>query len=202
MLGQERIHVHNPGHQSNYTLGSKYTKGVFTIEETMVLRNTCAQLQSCYSEDITMCQIFHKYIYILFIKIIPISHVSTRNPCIALGSWNIDLFGPPPSVLPNQQHPTANNRPIEIHFFAKVSFSVGNSPDVSSFVIAHVSWFKPHPDRQPIGKPAKVWCNSLYELFGNHSIEYILCRCSSSKKVINSTSETVRVIVLLIEIRI
>ena len=42
-------------------LGSKYTKGVFTIERTMVLRNTCAQLQSCYSEDITMCQIFHKY---------------------------------------------------------------------------------------------------------------------------------------------
>ena len=102
-------------------------------------------------------------------------HVSTRKPCIALDSWDIDLFGPPPSVLPNQQHPTANNRPIEIHFFAKVSFSVGNSPDVSSFVIAHVSWFKPHPDRQLIGKPAEVWCNSLYELFGDHSfipIEY------------------------------
>ena len=50
----------NLGHQSNYTMGSKYTKGVFTIEETMMLRNTCAQLQSCSSEDISMCQTFHK----------------------------------------------------------------------------------------------------------------------------------------------
>ncbi len=125
---------------------------------------------------------------------------STSNSCVALALWDVNFFGTPPTPLPNQNHPSANNRPVDVDYFAKVNVYIGDSFDSISFVVAHVSWYQPQPNRQLIGKPAEVWCISFYESFGMYSylpVEYILCRCASYVTHINE--ERVKVIVPLFE---
>ena len=171
---------------------------IFSADDTLMIRNLYVKLQSCSCEDVSVCATFHKYSSCTLKSYV--YHTSHASPCVAFTTWNINVFGPSPTVLPNPDHPCANILPVDILYFAKVNMYIKNSSDVSSFVIARVSWYQPHPHRQLIGKPAEVWYNGLYEPFGIHSflpLDSILCRCASVIKKINE--ETVKVIVPLLD---
>ena len=71
------------------------------------------------------------------------SRQKASSPCIAIAEWDSDFYGPPPTTLADPTHPASKFRPVKIHHFAKVSISVGEQ--VKYLVVAHVSWYYPHP---------------------------------------------------------
>ena len=106
----------------------------------------------------------------------------TKTPVVVQASWDTTLYGDPPTTLPCSLIPS-NIRPVNIHYFMKVFFSISGS--TFSVLFASVSWFYLHPDRYALGKPAELWYRSLYEAFGLHSfvpIDHLLCRCAHGVK--------------------
>lgn len=187
--------------QDSYTLGNKCTKAVFSDNDISNLKILLAKLYSCQVDEVDVCSSFHKY---QSCKIKMYNYqASISKPCIAFASWNTDLFGPPPSILPNSSHPLANNRPVNIYYFAKVNAYLRGSSEVSSKIIAYVDWPKPHPNRTRIGRPVEIWCHNLNECFGMHTflpLDNILCRCATGIKLVDS--ENVLVIVPLTEVEL
>lgn len=186
----------SPYDYSNCILGKKCTLATLTKDETSMIRLLYAKIYSSCPDDITICSTFHKYTSCTLKSYM--YHMQFRKPCVAFASWNVDLFGPSPTPLPNQNHPSANKRPVNIHYIAKVN--VYTNEIVSSFTVAYVSWPQPHPNREVLGKPAEVWCYNLCESFGIHSflpIHNIHSRCAIGRTKINN--ETVQIIVPLID---
>ena len=58
-------------------------------------------------------------------------------------------------------HPASKLRAAKLHFFAKVSFNVGE--EVSYMIVAAISFFCPHPNQYLLGKPAEVCCYDKLE---------------------------------------
>lgn len=101
-----------------------------------------------------------------------------RSPCIVQVQWNEDYYGNPPTELPEPSEPRSNIRPVRLHNYLKVNYSVNSEP--SSLILAFVSWMKPHQLRYHIGKPAELW-RDRFEVFGMHSfipIHSIICHCA------------------------
>ena len=71
---------------------------------------------------------------------------SSRN-YISLALWNTDVFGAPPSRLPppDIQDKDEHIRPIEIDFFATITYTLDNTKSSSSETFAVASRFSPHP---------------------------------------------------------
>lgn len=117
-----------------------------------------------------------------------------------MATWDSDIFGRPPTMLPNSEHPSAHLRPVKIHHFIKATVEHVTK---STLVLAQVSWYCPHPNRDIIGKPAEVWCPNLYETFGIHSflpLKYVGSRCAYTHKVNNhDDDEVVLIVVPLLE---
>ena len=121
-----------------------------------------------------------------------------KNPCIALALWNNDVFGLPPTRLPEPTHPNSKFRPVKVRSFIRASVEVDDS--VKQLSLAAVSWFKPHPNKDLIGKPAEIWCHSEYEDGGVSSflpLDHFICRCAFATEYIQN--EYVTVIVPLVE---
>jgi hypothetical protein len=118
----------------------------------------------------------------------------------ALAEWNIDLFGNPPSPLPDSDHPSSKFRPVKLLYYIQASISSRSGEDVSKFLVAVVSWCMPHPNKGAIGNPAQIWSKDLYEVDGIHTflpLSDLKCRCASYVTKINT--ESVFVIVPLVE---
>ena len=108
-----------------------------------------------------------------------------------------DLFGYPPTPLPDCTLPTSNTRPVSIRYFMKVSFTVNM---ITSFVFARVSWLHPHPDSYIFGKPVELWCHNLFESFGLHSfvpVNQLLRNCARGVKVYHG--ENLLAVISLVE---
>ncbi len=115
-----------------------------------------------------------------------------------MSEWDVDLYCPPPTTLADPTHPASNYRPVKIHHFAKVSLNVGEQ--VQYIVVAHVSWYYPHPNQHLLGKPAQVWCPNLFEHYGLHSylpVEKIVSRCVYCKRSVQD--ESVLIVIPLVE---
>ena len=131
------------------------------------------------------------------------SSENKSTPFVAMARWEDTIYGPPPTTLPNRGHPDAKFRPVKIHYYVKASFSVPTdeqSPSITSYLLAYVSWYYPHNDQQLLGKPAQLWCSELCERPGVHSfvpIDQLTARCAHSIRNVND--ESLIVIVPLVE---
>jgi hypothetical protein len=83
------------------------------------------------------------------------------KPSVAMALWEEDLYGKPPTSLVDPYKPNVNIRPVNVHHYAKISYSVDDTN--TSDVLALVSWFFPHPHRYNLGKPVELWCKSIFE---------------------------------------
>lgn len=185
---------------SDYTefeLPSKSARGVFDTIDIMYLDQLYKKIfpsDSCAAAN----TIFRKYSTLkLKGKMYGSSGKSTQKPYIALALWDESLFGTPLTQLPDNESATANERPVNIHYYLKATFSNTND---KSLVLAYVSWPYPHPDRNKIGKPAQLWCSNMNESFGVHSflpLKCIICRCAHGLKKIQD--EELLIVVPLVE---
>ena len=124
----------------------------------------------------------------------------SKVSAVVLATWDEKLYGSPSTELPTLSllPPPSILRPVNIMYFMKVYFSIGATN--SSIVLAHISWFSPHPDRHALGKPAELWCASLFESFGLKSylpVTNITSRCAHGFRKWND--ENLLVVVPLIE---
>lgn len=122
----------------------------------------------------------------------------TKTQVVQLTSWDKNLYGELPTPLPHSTFLASNVRPVNVHYFMKVSFTIGMSTD--SFLFARVPWFYPHLDCHALGKPAELWCHTLFESFGLHSfvpVDRLSYHCAHGVKVYHD--EPLLVVVPLVE---
>lgn len=124
---------------------------------------------------------------------------------VSLAMWDTDVFGAPPSRLPQPvtQDKDEHKRPIEISYFATITYTLDNADsNLSSETFAIASWFSPHPRRYEIGRPVDIWCKSLFEVSGAHSFvpcSLIQSRCACTFTRIEALDECVLVTIPIIE---
>ena len=86
------------------------------------------------------------------------------SSCVALVSWDVDLFGQPQisSSVPLAESDSFA-RPVRINSFL---YSIGSEPQVKfeSNVFVSVSWYCTHPGYISFGKPVQLWCSSIFEV--------------------------------------
>ena len=84
---------------------------------------------------------------------------------VAMAEWDVTLYGPSPTEIPESAHPDSKFRPVKVHYYLKMSASVERE-SVSHQLLAVVSWHLPYPNKNAIGKPAQVWYNNRFECGG------------------------------------
>ncbi len=171
-------------------LPPKCTRGVFRNHEVKELKELLSQLTGSVLE-IQDNSTYLKYSY-LQMKDKRFSSCLNKDSrhCIALAKWRLDLFGSPPTALPQPHHPNEHLRPVKIHYFAKVAFTDENSSQHTQ-IVAALSWYAPHPSRTTLGSPAQVWCISQFESSGIQSfapLECLIARCAYCTKSIDDES--------------
>ena len=96
---------------------------------------------------------------------------------VAIAEWKNNLFGSPPTPL----FYDVQLRPVKIHYFAKVSFTLDKSSTCTSCIFAVVSWYCQHPLFNRIGKPAEIWNCDTFENNGRHyfvPLNCLISRCA------------------------
>ena len=180
--------------QKFFGIKEEFTRFVVCLKQLLI------KILSITSEEISVNAAYRKY------KSITVNGVrfncsTCKKHSIAVAYWDDTLFGccPTPlasSTLINPQD--ATHRPVKIKYFVKISYTVSNSVHAMCFVA--VAWFKPHPSRFEISKPAQVWCEQLFESAGLQSflpIQQLCCRCVYSTMKLHD--ENVLVVVPLVE---
>lgn len=185
--------------KENCKFPTKCTRCVLTNEEISNLLKLYSKYHNLYNSNITVNSIYFKYKSItLNEKEFTSTGKRKMNPAISIAQWDTSLFGNPPTKLPTLLFPHTNKRPVNIHYFMKVNFTINDITD--SLLLANVSWFFPHPDCYAFGKPVELWCSTQYENWGIHSFLPINClvyRCAHGLK--HYKNEQVLVVVPLVE---
>jgi hypothetical protein len=170
----------------SFKLASKYTRAVLSPEQISGLKCLLSKSNSLYeSATIDVNSIFMKYSTITLEGKIFSSAGKKKQPVVAMALWDVEIYGLPPTSLPNPEERNANIRPVNVHYYAKVVYSVnGNTMDD---IFALVSWFFPHPSRYSMGKPSELWCRSIFEPVNFMSsfvpIRNVTCRCAHGTKL-------------------
>lgn len=138
--------------------------------------------------DIHPNEIYLKYSQIHF-KRKTIGYPSLKQragkPYIVLAEWDKNLYGNPPTAIPDPDHPDSKIRPVKIEFFTKVPFTIKGCID--HLFIAVVSWYSPHSNHNIFGKPVKVWHSDQFEEQGVHTylpITKIVSHCAYCMRII------------------
>ena len=184
-----------------FKLPLKYKKGVLDSDCIEALQTLLCKIHP----STTHCEVnsvYEKYSSLtLHGKVFDsVGTKSSRVHYVIQAKWVEELYGKPPTPLPVDHHPLSNHRPIVVHHYLKVFYSIDNTPDLCNKLFAYVSWLFPHPERHAYGKPAELWCNQLYESFGSHSfipLEGLVCRCAHV--IVEHNSEHLSLIVPLVE---
>lgn len=180
---------------TSLTLPFKYTKDGFDLETVGLLKLLLGKvsLHHVVDNDINVNTIFLKYSSITISgKEYSSSIKQRKGPCIMQALWKEELYGTMPTVLPESYLPGSNIRPVKVHYYAKVFYSVG--PSKSSSLFAFVSWLLPHSHRYYLGKPAELWCSGQYEIPDFCSfvpIDNIVSRCAHGRILIEDEELTV-----------
>ena len=98
---------------------------------------------------------------------------------VAVAQWDETLFGPPPTPLPDATHPDSKYRPVKIRHYIRASVCRGGN--TCQLLLAVVQWFKPHSNKNGIGKPAQIWCYNTFEngaMYCFLPVKLLVCRCS------------------------
>lgn len=169
-----------PNNVDKVILPSKCNRKVLdrTSQETLCMLY-CKVYPNTRADEVVVNSIVMKYESVCF-KGKKFS-ISRKNnvPYVVQAKWNKDLFGTPPTSLPESDIPTANIRPIDVKYYFKATFTAKDTSRTITF--AHALWLLPHLQRYAIGKPAELWHNGLYECSGLHSyipIDHLICRCA------------------------
>ena len=80
---------------------------------------------------------------------------------VALAEWDLALFGPPSTPIPEPAHPDSRFRPVRIKHYIKVSVVVGDSEPQDHPSLVVVSWYLPHTNTNVVRKPAQIWCQKF-----------------------------------------
>lgn len=145
--------------------------------------------------------IFCKYLSVSLKGKVFHSSGKKSKPVIAMAKWDQDLYGLPPTPLPQSNSlvdTTDYVRPVDIKFYASITYTTES--ESKQLFVAFVSWFFPHPERFSLGKPAEIWCKSMFESYGTSSfvpVENMLCRCAHCVKLFKD--EYVLVVIPLVE---
>lgn len=201
----ESVSDYDVTNKYSHVLSSKYSRAVLIprdIEAIRLLLQRLNPMEIAEESDIHVNTIYFKYPYIVMGTKMYASSGKSKKPVVTFASWDVSIYGSPPTTLPNSTDLNKNCRPVNIHHFIKVLYTIGEaeSTNYKEEVLAFVSWFYPHPERYALGKPAEIWCNSMFESFGPHSflpLKNILSRCGHGTKVHND--ESVIVVVPLVE---
>ena len=164
-----------------FRLPPKCSRSVLSPEEMELLKKHYTFLHP--DSMVIVNSTFLKYSYVTFNgKEYSSSGKRVNSPAVAITAWDTDLYGDPPTPLTHSlQVPLTDYRPINIHYFMKVSFIIDANLSSTTMLFAYASWFYPHQDRHAYGKPVELWCRNFFESFGMHSfvpIDHLSCRCA------------------------
>lgn len=138
-------------------------------------------------------------------KIVPLYEGNGLPVCIVtlssdLNRWVLDQA----TISEETLHHNSHCRPVKVHYFAKVSFFIGdhtsNRDSQGIILLAVVSWYFPHTCRHVLSKPVEVWSPSMFEAHGVYSfvpIHVFVARCAYCVKVVES--ESLLLVVPLVE---
>ena len=176
------------------------TRGVLCSMEVESAQDIVSKLHNVplSSVEVNCCFLKYSTMQISGKGFCPCLQSSSRH-FIAIADWKIDLFGQPPSQLTQPHCPYENIRPVKIHYFASISYSISEDPQTLIFGV--VSWFAPHPSRCLLGQPAQVWCKSLFEINASSFVPYncLLSRCAYTFTRIARLQEDVLIVVPIVE---
>lgn len=79
----------------------------------------------------------------------------TGTQYVTFAQWDEHLLGQPPTPLPDATHPDSKFRPVKVRHYIRVSV-LGSDNNVSYLSLAVVQWYKPHCNKDAIGKPAQI----------------------------------------------
>ena len=195
-----------------FRLPSKSTRGVLTSDELSAVHELyCKLYPNSISHSVVPNSVCTRYSTVT-LRGRPFGSAGKGKPSgntTILCTWEESVYGSPPTSLPDAGMPHANARPVNVHCYLKVMFTITDnscsetqSSHPDSLLLAYVSWLFPHPARHFLGKPAQLWCSNLYETFGMHSFvplnsKYLQCRCAHGPYEHNE--ESLIVIVPLVE---
>ena len=121
---------------------------------------------------------------------------------ILFADWRVDIFGLPPSRLPEPPSPLISERlrTVQVDYFAHVNYTLtlNDNSTNNEETFATVSWFSPHPKRYMLGHPAQIWCISLFEVTGIYSyipVSFVISRCVYASIRYEELNECVLVVV-------
>ena len=182
-----------------YHLPTRSTRGTLCAQDQTLISLLYQRLhQTTY--HISVNAIFQKYSSIE----IRGKRYNTGWQSIALVKWDNDLFLDQPTISEETLHHNSNCRPVKVHYFAKVSFCIGDhtssSDSQGSILLSVVSWYFPHTCRHVLGKPVEVWNPSMFEAHGVYSfvpVHLFVARCAYCVKVVES--ESLLLVVSLVE---
>ena len=183
-----------------FALPSKHTRDAFDAEEVTNLNILLGKIHQILENDkIYVNPVFLKYSSLTLKGKMFSSYCKRPNgPCIVQAQWNEDYYGTPPTLVPEAfVVPASNIRPVKVHFYCKVYFTINSN--THSDMLAFVSWLTPHPQRYSIGKPAELWKREHYEKFGLHSflpLNQVISRCAHG--IMDYNNENLLVVIPLI----
>ena len=90
------------------------------------------------------------------------------------------------SLVMAKQDPECDFKAARINRFYKHAASIGGK--TKTHLLAHLSWFKPHPKNQGYGKPVSVYYHDLYDHVGFVPVHFISCRCVSLADTLDGES--------------
>lgn len=198
---------YNPNLTGDIVFPPRYITGVLSTSDESSLLTVLSHKLAIPPSSISINSCFKQYSNIQISgKMFFSSMKKSSHNYISLALWDVDMFGRARSRLPQPDIQDKNEhvRPIEIHYFASISYvysHVGAEVNGSE-VFAVASWFSPHPNRYMLGKPADIWCKSIYEISGPHSfVPYYLIksRCAYVFKRIEELDECVLIVVGIVE---
>ena len=193
---------------SNIALPPRYKTGVLSNSDISSLLPVLSQKLGVPPSSISINSCFKQYSSIQISgKMFNSCMKKSSHNFISLALWDVDIFGRPRSQLPRPDIQDANEhiRPIEISYFATISYiyNIDGVEKDGSETFAIASWFLPHPNRYILGKPADIWCKSVFEISGPHSfVPYFLIksRCAYVfKKLDELQDESVLIVVGIVE---
>ena len=192
--------------ESDKVFTSASRRGVLDAEDIHILSSIYRKLNTNISgngmdPDVTVNSAFLRYTSIVLRGKAYSSSRSSRTGTqyVAFAQWDENLLGQPPTPLPDATHPDSKFRPVKVRHYIRVSV-LGSDNNMSYLSLAVVQWYKPHCNKDAIGKPAQIWCHNTFEdgaMYSFIPVEFLISRCSFT--VASFNNESVLVVVPLSE---
>ena len=164
--------------ESDKVFTSASRRSVFDTEDIHILSSIYRKLNTRSDVDVTVNSAFLRYTSIVLRgKAYSCSRSSrTGTQYVAFAQWDENLLGQPPTPLPDATHPDSKFRPVKVRHYIRVAVLGGDT----YLSLAVVQWYKPHCNKDAIGKPAQIWCHNTFEdgaMYSFIPIEFLISRC-------------------------